>query len=74
MDLLDLNRTESTVNRIQSQLLARLNITSLIFLYIQRLLKCSYLVVGFDANKGLSQRHRSEATVKEEETNKWVDM
>lgn len=70
MDLLDLNRTESTVNRIQSQL----NITSLIFLYIQRLLKCSYLVIGFDANKGLSQRHWSEATVKEEETNIWIDM
>lgn len=60
------------MNRIQSQLLALLNITSPIFLYIH--LKFSYLVVGFDANKGLSQRHWSEATVEEEETNIWVDM
>lgn len=33
-----------------------------------------YLVGGFDANKGLSEWHRSEAAVKEKEANIGVDM
>lgn len=33
-----------------------------------------YLVGGFDANKGLSKWHRSEATVKEKQANIGVDM
>ena len=33
-----------------------------------------YLVRSFDANKGLSKGHWSEATVKEEESNIWIDM
>lgn len=40
----------------------------------RRRVKGRYLVGGFDANKRLSEGHRPEATVKEEEADVGVDM
>ena len=42
--------------------------------FVNIFISVCYLVGGFDANKGLSEGHWSEATVEEEEANIWVDM